>query len=113
MAKLSLSNADCAVLVFSFTDKVHLYQIIFPKNFSIFSPIFQNSFEEVSRLREAITEEFSELPLIIIGNKLDLGLWIFQENISTSSKGILLFYFDTYTKENIFSETSFNYKDEF
>ena len=73
----------------------------------------QDSFEEVSRLREAITEEFSELPLIIIGNKLDLGLWIFQENISTSSRAILLFYFDTFTKENIFSETSFNYKDEF
>lgn len=34
----------------------------------------QESFEEVSRLREAINEEFSELPLIIVGNKIDLAI---------------------------------------
>ena len=73
MANLSLSNADCAILVFSLTDKV-IKPFVFWK-----LPLcdeyykYQNSFEEVSTLREAISEEFSELPLIVIGNKLDLG----------------------------------------
>ena len=71
MAKLSLSNADCAILVFSLADKVCIIKFFFACVLDICK--YQNSFEEVTILREAISEEFPELPLIIIGNKLDLG----------------------------------------
>ena len=71
MAKLSLSNADCAILVFSLADKVCIIKFFFDSVQDICK--YQNSFEEVTILREAISEEFPELPLIIIGNKLDLG----------------------------------------
>ena len=59
----------------------------------------QNSFEEVSRLREAICEDFSELPIIIIGNKIDLiGILNFPPSV-----------IKTFTEEN-FVITTMNFR---
>ena len=55
----------------------------------------------MSRLREAISEEFSELPLIIVGNKIDLYLGILD--FSTKSK------IKTFTEKN-FVITTMNFR---